>query len=105
VQRPAGVNLREIVDRAVGDWPSGGQARVWLAEGRGTALRRRATLVGPRTLNGRAGEEFTLDIGMYDRLAREIASYGPDAVALEPDSLREDVVTRLRAQAGAGVEA
>ncbi|MEO3759192.1 YafY family protein [Mycobacterium sp. B14F4] len=101
VRRPDGVSLREIVDRAVGDWPSGGQARVWLAEGRGTALRRRATVVGPRTLGGRAGEDITLDIGMFDRLAREVASYGPDAVVLEPESLRDDVVARLRAQAGA----
>ena len=37
---------------------------------------------------------------MTDRLAREIAGYGPDAVALEPPSLREDVLARLRAQAG-----
>ncbi|KKW62643.1 transcriptional regulator, partial [Mycolicibacterium elephantis] len=34
VTRPEGVNLREIVDRAVGEWPSSGQARVWVAEGR-----------------------------------------------------------------------
>jgi proteasome accessory factor B len=51
-------------------------------------------------LGGRAGAEITLDIGMLDRLAREIASYGADAVALEPPSLREDVLTRLRAHAG-----
>jgi proteasome accessory factor B len=37
---------------------------------------------------------------MPDRLAREIAGYGPDAVALEPQSLRDDVLARLRAQAG-----
>jgi proteasome accessory factor B len=37
---------------------------------------------------------------MLDRLAREIAGYGPDAVALEPRSLRDDVLARLRAQAG-----
>jgi proteasome accessory factor B len=43
---------------------------------------------------------ITVDIGMSDRLAREIASYGVDAVALEPAALREDVVARLRAQAG-----
>ena len=72
---------------------------MWVADGRATALRRQATVVGPRTLAGRAGEEITLDIGMTDRLAREIASYGPDAVALEPPSLREDVLARLRAQA------
>ncbi len=32
--------------------------------------------VGPRTLGGRAGEEIQLEIGMIDRLCREIASYG-----------------------------
>ena len=51
-------------------------------------------------MGGRAGEEITVDIGMSDRLAREIASYGPDAIALEPQSLRDDVLARLRAQAG-----
>ena len=45
-------------------------------------------------------EEITVDIGMLDRLAREIAGYGSDAVALEPQSLRDDVLARLRAQAG-----
>ncbi|HKP43317.1 YafY family protein [Mycobacterium sp.] len=100
VKRPEDVNLREIVDRAVAEWPTGGQARVWVAAGRATALRRQATVVGPRTLGHRPGEEITLDIGMSDRLAREIASYGADAVALEPQSLRDDVLARLRAQAG-----
>ena len=100
VTRPDGVDLREIVNRAVGQWPATGPATVWVADGRATALRRRATVVGPRTLGGRAGAEITLDIGMLDRLAREIASYGADAVALEPPSLREDVLARLRAHAG-----
>lgn len=99
VQRPRDVVLREIVEHAVGDWPSSGQARVWIAEGRGTALRQRAATVTPHTHDGREGEIITIDIGMFDRLAREVASYGPDAVALEPDSLREDVLARLTAQA------
>jgi proteasome accessory factor B len=100
VKRPHEINLREIVDRAISDPPTGALARVWVADGRATALRRRATVVGPLTLGGRAGEEITVDIGMFDRLAREIASYGPDAVALEPQSLRDDVLARLHAQAG-----
>lgn len=104
VRRPDGVNLREIVDRAIGDWPSTGEARVWVADGRGTALRRRATVIGPRIVDGREGDEIALEIGMIDRLAREIASYGADAVALEPQSLRDDVLTRLRAQAGVSDE-
>ncbi len=100
VQRPPDVNLREIVDRAVGEWPASGLAKIGVADGRATALRRRATVVGSRELGGRAGEEIAVDVGMLDRLAREVASYGADAVALEPEALREDVLTRLRAQAG-----
>lgn len=98
VSRPDGIDLREIVKRVVGDWPATGQARVWVAEGRATALRRRGTVVAPKMVGGRAGDEITVDIGMFDRLAREVASYGADAIALEPQSLRDDVIARLRAQ-------
>ena len=99
VHPPEDVDLRELVTRVVGDWPAAGEARVWVAEGRATALRRQGTVVGPRTLGGRAGDEIAVEIGMFDRVAREIASYGADAVALEPASLREDVLARLQAQA------
>jgi proteasome accessory factor B len=51
-------------------------------------------------LGGRDGDEITVEYGMADPLAREIASYGADAVALAPQSLRDDVLARLRAQAG-----
>jgi proteasome accessory factor B len=100
VTRPAGVNLREIVDRVIGETPTGTHARVWVADGRATALRRRAEVIGPRTLGGRDGEEITLEVGMGDPLAREITGYGPDAVVLDPQSLRDDVLARLQAQAG-----
>src|SRR4029079_17175550 len=92
VKRPDGINLREIVDRAVGEWPSTGQGRVWVGDGRGTALRRRATVVGPRAVGGRAGEEITVDIGMSDRLAREIASYGPHAARPRTAPMPRDVL-------------
>ena len=98
VSRPEGLDLREIVDRVVGAWPVAGQATVWVADGRATTLRRRATAGSARTLGRRAGEELTLDIDMFDRLAREIASYGADAVVFEPASLRQDVISRLKAQ-------
>ncbi len=100
VTKPDDVNLREIVVRVVSEPPTGTQARVWVADGRATALRRQATVVGALTLGDRAGDEIAVELGMTDRLAREIASYGADAVALEPQSLRDDVVARLRAQAG-----
>ena len=102
VSRPSDVDLREIVHRAVAEWPPSAQARVWVAEGRGTALRRQAALTVVRTLNGRSGDGIAIDIGRQDRLAREIAGYGADAVVLEPKSLRDDVIGRLRAQARGG---
>ncbi|MDQ2625906.1 MAG: WYL domain-containing protein, partial [Actinomycetota bacterium] len=34
-----------------------------------------------------------------DRLARDIAGHGADAVVLDPPSLRDDVVARLTASA------
>jgi proteasome accessory factor B len=102
VKRPDGVDLREIVHQAVAEWPPSAQAKVWVAEGRATALRRQAAVTVSRTLAGRAGDEIAIDIGRQDRLAREIAGYGPDAVVLDPQSLRDDVVSRLRAQAEGG---
>ena len=97
------MDLREIVHKVIGETPTGTQAKVWVAEGRATALRRLALVLGPRVLDGRNGEEISIDIGLSDRLAREIASYGADAVVLEPQSLRDEVLDRLRA--GAGVDA
>ena len=43
VRRPDGVDLRDIVHRAVAEAPPSAQARVWVADGRGTELRRQAT--------------------------------------------------------------
>jgi proteasome accessory factor B len=101
VRKPDDVDLRDLVRRAVAEWPTGTHARVWVADGRATALRRQAVVEGPMTMGGRQGEVVTVEIGMFDRLAREVASYGADAVALEPQSLRDDVIARLKAQATA----
>lgn len=94
------VDLQQIVADAVAEGPTGALATVWVADGRATALRRAGTSVGHRQLAGRDGEVLELDIGFTDRLAREIAGYGADAIVLEPASLREDVLTRLREAAG-----
>jgi len=99
VTRPDGVDLRAIVDQAIGETASGGQARVWVADGYATALRRAGNCVGRRTIGGRDGEVIELSVNALDRLAREVAGYGADALVLEPMSLREDVVARLTAQA------
>jgi len=103
--RPDGVDLRAIVEASIGaavGGQAGGLARVWVADGYATALRRAGRAVGRRLLAGRGGDVIELDVGGVDGLAREIAGYGRDALVLEPDSLRADVVARLAAQAGAG---
>jgi proteasome accessory factor B len=64
-------------------------------------LRRAGRSTGARQLGGREGDVIELDISSTDRLAREIAGYGADAVVLEPHTLREDVLARLRAAVGA----
>jgi proteasome accessory factor B len=97
---PDDVDLRKIVAETVAEAPTGVQARVWVADGRATALRRAGTSTGAQQLGGRNGEVIELDVGSTDRLARDVAGYGADAVVLEPQSLREDVLARLRAQAG-----
>jgi proteasome accessory factor B len=101
VTRPDGVDLRKIVAQVIGEGPTGVLAKVWVADGRATALRRAGTSLGAEELGGRAGDVLEVDIGPRDRLARDIAGYGADAVVLEPQSLRDDVIGRLRAQSEA----
>jgi proteasome accessory factor B len=99
VRKPDDADLRDIVANAVGEAPTGVQARFWVASDRATALRRAGTVVEKMTLRGRDGDVVAIDIGSTDRLAREVAGYGADAVVLEPESLRDEVLVRLRAQA------
>jgi proteasome accessory factor B len=100
VKVPENVDLRRVVAQTVGEAPTGLQATLWVADGRATELRRAGKSLGPRQLAGRDGEVIELDIGSSDRLARDIAGYGADAIVLEPQSLREDVLARLTAHAG-----
>lgn len=98
VQIPADVDLRAMVARVVDEIPTGTQATVWVAEGRATALRRAASVVAFREMGGRAGDIIAVELGTFDQLARDIAGYGADALVLEPDSLRQEVISRLRAK-------
>jgi proteasome accessory factor B len=100
VRKPDDVDLRDIVSTVVGEAPTGVEARVWVAAERATALRRAGTVVDAMTIGDRVGDVVAIDVGSMDRLVREVAGYGADAVVLEPDSLRDEVVARLRAQAG-----
>jgi proteasome accessory factor B len=100
VSRPDDVDLSAIVAHAVRETPSGVLARVWVADGRATALRRAGRTVGPMQLGSRSGDVLEVETGFRDQLARDIAGYGADAVVLEPEVLRDDVLERLRAAAG-----
>ncbi|HTM86546.1 MAG TPA: WYL domain-containing protein [Mycobacterium sp.] len=95
--RPDTTDLRRIVAAAVGEAPSGVQARVWVADGRAVALRRTGAVLSRESLAGRDGDVIGIDIGTFDRWAREIAGYGADAVVLDPPALRDDVMARLAA--------
>jgi proteasome accessory factor B len=96
VDTPKDVDLRDIVAKVVGDPPTGVRAQVWVANGKATALRRAGTSLAARQINGRDGDVIELDIGATGRLARDIAGYAADAVVLEPESLRDEVVSLLR---------
>ncbi len=99
VTRPNNVDLRALVDDAIGEAPSGVRASVWVADGRATSIRRVGTSMGRRKVGDRLGEVIELDLDSSGRLAREIAGYGADVLVLSPPSLRADVVARLEAQA------
>lgn len=96
--RPDIAELRRIVAEAVGEGPSGVQARIWVADGRAVALRRAGSVQGRLSVAGRDGDVIGVDIGTHDRLAREIAGHGADAVVLSPAALRDDVLARLNAR-------
>jgi proteasome accessory factor B len=99
VDKPADADLRRIVSDAIAETPTGVTARIWLADGHANALRRCGAVVERRALGGREGAVIAVDLPSGDRLARQIAGHGADAVVLEPESLRADVIARLRAQA------
>ena len=97
VRKPDGVDLRAIVDRVTGSaGEPTGTATVWVADGRAHALRRLGTVVGERTVGGRAGSVLTVPVTSREWIARAITGHGADALVLEPTDLRDDVVARLR---------
>jgi proteasome accessory factor B len=71
-------------------------ATVRVRDGAGHTLRRRG-LVSPGAGDGWA--EVVVETADLDRLADEVAGFGPDAVALDPPPLVEGVIRRLRGAA------
>ncbi len=76
-------------------------ATLLVRDGNGNALRRRAT-AAPQERSG--WSRLQVDFRDIDRLADEVAGYGPDVVAEAPEDLREAVVRRLRGAAGLATE-
>jgi proteasome accessory factor B len=102
VRRPEGVDLFSYVHGSPDVPHSSTRATLWLAAGRVNGLRRRASVVGQRTLDGVPGDLVQIDLLHLDSAARWIAGYGADAVVIAPESLRAAVLDRL---AGAANEA
>lgn len=98
VQRPEGVNLLEFVAGS-GDHERtpASSARLWVAEGRAAGVRRYATVVGSREVDGVPGDIVEIDVYFPEGAAKWIAGHGPDVVVLEPDVLAKSVAVRLTA--------
>ena len=76
------------------------RARLRVRQGTGVGLRRRAESVAP--LDDRPGWDAVVVEGPVHELSDEVLTYGADVVVEAPQSLRDDVVARLRAVVGSG---
>ena len=94
---PDGVDIRQEAAVLAPDAPER-TAVVRARPGRAVALRQRG---GPATEVTDGWERLEVGFGRLEVTADELASYGPDVVVDAPDDLRDAVVGRLRAAAGA----
>ena len=101
VRVPAGVDLMAMVRHNVEPPPVTGVARVWVAAGRAQGLRRLGRRRGPRTLDGRPGEELELDLRSLETVARWLSGHGPDVIVLHPEELAAAVRANWAAAAAA----
>ncbi|MGX7828370.1 helix-turn-helix transcriptional regulator [Actinokineospora sp. 24-640] len=99
VRRPEGVNLMAFVASFDHEQRPGTPVRLWVAEGRAAGVRRRATVIGAREIDGTPGDVVELDLAYPDSAAKWLAGYGPDVVVLSPDVLAKGVRERLLAVA------
>jgi proteasome accessory factor B len=94
-ERPTGVNLMAHVLGGPQEPKPTTSARLWVADGRAQGVRRQATVVGRRTLDGQPGDEVTVELRFPESAAGWLAGHGADVVVLEPDVLRKSVRERL----------
>jgi proteasome accessory factor B len=95
VVRPVGENLMEYVLGNSQEPRPTTTARLWVARGRAQGIRRQATVVGPRDLDGEPGDEVTVELRFPESAAGWLAGHAQDVVVLEPDVLRKSVRERL----------
>jgi proteasome accessory factor B len=99
---PIDHDAREMVDSTQTPTSPPRVATLGVREGSGNALRRRARPVSPGD-GARSGWSMVeVDFRDVDRLADEVAGYGPEVVSLAPNDLTEAVVRRLSGVAGVG---
>ncbi|MGQ0839017.1 helix-turn-helix transcriptional regulator [Actinokineospora sp.] len=99
VRRPENIDLLRFVATTGGEPRQSSTVRLWVAAGRGAGLRRRATVVERRDVDGEAGDVLELEVNFPDTAAGWIAGYGADVLVLEPDVLAKSVRERLIAVA------
>ncbi|HWC79263.1 MAG TPA: WYL domain-containing protein [Pseudonocardiaceae bacterium] len=95
VARPPGVNLMEYVLGGPEERRPATMARLWVARGRAQGVRRQATVVGSRDVDGVPGDEVDIELYHPDSAAGWIAGHGPDVLVLEPEVLRKSVRDHL----------
>jgi proteasome accessory factor B len=97
---PSDLDLRALSSHLAPEVPDR-DAVLRVRTGRGVSLRRRATATEPDP--AREGWDIVrVPFGRPDTLVAEVCELGDAVVVLEPDDVRDDVVRRLRAAAGAG---
>lgn len=99
VRRPENVDLMQFVANTGGEASSASTVRVWAASGRAAGVRRRATVVGERDIDGVAGDILELELRWPDTAAGWLAGYGADVLVLDPEVLAKSVRERLVAVA------
>jgi proteasome accessory factor B len=93
---PDGTDIRQLAGQLASPDPTG-KAVLRLREGAAYRLRRRALSVRP---DGRGWDLADVPYTSPEALAEEVVPLGPDAVVIEPESVRTAVVRRLDALVG-----
>ncbi len=98
---PEGTDMKDLA-RGLFPAPPDEAAVLRIRKGRGLSLRRLAEKVTP--IDDEL-DEVAIRYSSNWELASEVASYGPDVVVVSPPSVRDAVVTRLKAAASGTVNA